>query len=100
MTTTATECIIVSFDNRKRAKDATKSIEALDVESDCDVKVYVHDRPKVYVIECRYPLYLDGEIKGIMALGRKIVTEYGPAYHDDDVVEFYQGEGLSRFRGN
>lgn len=95
--TIATDRLVVSYESRKRAKDACLAIQRFDEDNGCKIRVYVTGKMfRFYVLEIEYPGYLSEKIEAVVSLAKRvnIDPEFG-----DDVTEFYQGDGLSRFRG-
>lgn len=95
---------------RRRAKDTVKALERF---PEIQARVYVFDSPLppnqggainadaqiVILVKC--PIERENEVRGMMALG---VPEVGNFSSDSGLLaeqcqEFYQGSGLSRFRG-
>ena len=66
----------------------------LNADGDIETRVYVVDREE-YCIEVRYPADLAERVEGIMGLGSE--RDDPPAI--ELCAEYYQGAGLSRFRG-
>lgn len=96
---------------RRRAKDTVKALERSG--EFVTVKVYVIesplppnqggaiDRDAQIVIDVSCPEILEDGIKGVMVLGSPESGNWEPEGEllAEDCLEFYQGGGLSRFRG-
>ena len=70
----------------------------LNEEGNIDIKVYVYGL-REYYIEVAYPEWKEDSVKGTMGLGIEMDAASILAVAAEDCIEFYQGSGMSRFRG-
>lgn len=88
--------ILRTFTQRKRAKDAAIACLLLsEGENRVDIKAYVKPVEE-YILRITFtPDSLFDKIEGRTSYGHETDEYLDP----DDCIEFYQGEGMGRFRG-